>query len=258
MNFKLKLFVILWLAGLAGVLSFLAVDLSQLLANIPVAAGTAPLPSPVMLKLVSVIQPAVLVSLAVWVGVALASRVGLTAPVAEAIAANRSVWVAFKPQIVPGLIGCLIGSGLLFLIWMVWKPLLPPEFVTRGLALNALTPLVTRLLYGGFTEELLLRWGVMTLLVWAPWRLFQRGQGEPHAIYMTSAIVISSVVFGVGHLPIAIMLSPVVTVALVSYIVMGNTVFGLIAGYLYWKKGLEAAMLAHMLIHVILVIVGPV
>ena len=68
MNFKTRLFVILWLAGMAGVLSFLLVDFSKLLANLPVPAGTE-LPSSVwVLKLLSLIQPAVLLSLAVFVG----------------------------------------------------------------------------------------------------------------------------------------------------------------------------------------------
>jgi membrane protease YdiL (CAAX protease family) len=30
-------------------------------------------------------------------------------------------------------------------------------------------------------------------------------------------------------------------------------VFGVIAGYLYWKKGLEAAIIAHMMAHVVMV-----
>jgi len=38
-----------------------------------------------------------------------------------------------------------------------------------------------------------------------------------------------------------------------SYIVIANSVFGLITGYLYWKKGLEAAIVAHMLAHSVIV-----
>jgi len=256
MNFKTKLFVILWLAGMAGVLSFLLVDLSKLLANLPVPAGTQ-LPSSIwVLKLLSLIQPTILLSLAVFVGVALASKVGLSSPVAEAAAANRQLSSAFKPQLVPGLIGGLTGGVAIFLIWILWKPFLPPEFVTRSLALSNLLPLPTRLLYGGFTEELLLRWGVMTFLVWAAWRLLQRGQGKPRALYVVSAIVISSVVFGLGHLPIAFALSSKVTASVVFYIISANTVFGLIVGYLYWKKGLETAIIAHMLAHVVIVTVS--
>jgi len=41
-------------------------------------------------------------------------------------------------------------------------------------------------------------------------------------------------------------------VALILYVIGGNFIFGSIAGYLYWKKGLEAAMIAHMLAHVVM------
>ena len=114
-------------------------------------------------------------------------------------------------------------------------------------------PLLTRLLYGGITEELLLRWGLLTLLVWAAWRIFQRGQGTPRAIYFVSAIVISSVVFGIGHLPIVPALEIYFTFTIVTFIVLANSLFGLIAGYLYWQKGLEAAIIAHVSTHVVIV-----
>ncbi len=89
-------------------------------------------------------------------------------PVAEAAALNkRQIGSALKSQIIPGLIGGLIGSVGIFLNWILWKPFLPSEFVTKSAELNKFVPLPTRLLYGGITEELLLRWGLMTLLVWA-------------------------------------------------------------------------------------------
>ena len=93
----------------------------------------------------------------------------------------------------------------------------------------------------------------MTLLVWLAWRLLQKGRGKPRVICFVSAIIISSVVFGLGHLPLASVLAVDFTVAIVSYIVVANSLFGLIAGYLYWKKGLEAAIIAHMLTHVVLI-----
>jgi membrane protease YdiL (CAAX protease family) len=93
----------------------------------------------------------------------------------------------------------------------------------------------------------------MTFLVWAPWRLLQREQRRPRAIYFVSAIVISSVVFGLGHLPIASALGVEFTASIVSYVVIANSVFGLIAGYLYWKKGLEAAIIGHIVTHILIV-----
>jgi hypothetical protein len=35
-------------------------------------------------------------------------------------------------------------------------------------------------------------------------------------------------------------------------VIVANSVFGLIAGYLYWMRGLESVMLAHMLARVVM------
>jgi len=252
MRFNTRLFVILWLAGLTGVLSFLLIDLDALIAILPVPAGTEiPTITPA-LKLLSLVQPGVILSVAVLVGIVLASKVGLSSPVAEAAAGGGNLASAFKPQVIPGTIGGLAGGVAIVLIAAVSKPFLSPEVAARIGEFGKFLPLPTRLLYGGITEELLLRWGLMTLLVWAAWRLFQKRQGRPKPVYFVSAILISSLVFGLGHLPVAFMLFPEATLALTLFVIVGNSAFGLIAGYLYWKKGLESAMLAHMLAHVVM------
>jgi hypothetical protein len=35
-------------------------------------------------------------------------------------------------------------------------------------------------------------------------------------------------------------------------VIVANSVFGIVAGYLYWKFGLESAIIAHILGHVVL------
>jgi len=253
MKIKTRLFVILWIAGMAGVLSFLLIDLSAFLANFPVTA-TASLPfSLLAIKFLGTIQPAILLTIAVLVGVALAHRVGLFSPVAEAVVGKGDVLAALKPQILPGVIGGLAGGIAILAAWLLWKPFLTATFVARAERLNRSLPLATRLLYGGITEEVLLRWGVMTLLVWLVWRVLQKGQGKPRRAWFVSAIVISSVVFGLGHLPLVRALAVDFTVVIVGYIVVANSLFGFIAGYLYWKRGLEAAIIAHMLTHVVII-----
>jgi Type II CAAX prenyl endopeptidase Rce1-like len=251
MRFNTRLFVILWLAGLTGVLSLLLIDLAALIAMLPVPAGTK-IPAIPVLKLLSLIQPAIILSVAVLVGVIFASKVGLSSPVAEAAASGGDSVSAFKKQIVPGIVGGLAGGIAIVLVALVSKPFLSPVVVARIGEFGKVLPLPTRLLYGGIMEELLMRWGLMTLLVWVAWRLFQKRQGRPKPAYFVGAIVISSLVFGIGHLPVAFMLFPDITFALTLFVIIGNSAFGLIAGYLYWKKGLESAMIAHALTHVIL------
>jgi hypothetical protein len=250
---RTKLFVILWLAGMAGVLSVLLIDLSAILANLPATAGSEMPFHPLLIKLLSVVQTAILLSIAIFIGIQLARRVGLSAPAAEALATGNSFISALKPQVLPGLIAGFIAGVAILSSWILFRPMLPSLFVTRAERLNGSMPLLTRLLYGGITEELLLRWGLMTLLVWAAWRIFQRGRGTPRAVSFVSAIVISSVVFGVGHLPLVSALDVNFTLLIVTFIILANSLFGLIAGYLYWQKGLEAAIIAHMSTHIVIV-----
>src|SRR5215471_15777084 len=173
MNFKPRLFLILWIAGMAGVLSMLLIDLSAIIATLPVAGkATLPFP-PLVVKLLGTIQPTVLISIAILVGIALASKVGLAAPAAEAAARKESFVPALKLQIIPGLIGGFAGGFAILSTWLLWRLFLPPLFIARAERLNQALPFVMRLLYGGVVEELLLRWGVMTFLVWLAWRLLQ-------------------------------------------------------------------------------------
>ena len=252
MNFKTRLFVILWLAGFVGALSLLLIDLDALIKILPIPPGTEIPPITPALKLLTPVQPAVLLAVAVLVGVVLASKVGLSSPVAEAAASGGDLISALKPQIVPGIVGGLAGGVSLILIATVLKPFLSPEVLARLGEFGKVLSLPTRLLYGGIIEELLLRWGLMTLLVWAAWRLFEKGRGQPKPAYFVGAILVSSLLFAIGHLPLAFMLFPETTFALIVFAIVGNSAFGLIGGYLYWKKGLESAVIAHALTHVVM------
>jgi membrane protease YdiL (CAAX protease family) len=250
---RIKLFAIIWFAGMLGVLSVLLIDLSAILANLPATAGLEMPFHPLIVKLLSVVQTAFLLTIAIFIGIQLAHRVGLSAPAAEALAKGNSFVSALKPQVLPGLMAGLIAGVAILTSWLLFRPILPLVFVTRAEKLNSSMPLLTRFLYGGITEELLLRWGLLTLLVWVAWRIFQGGRGRPRAIYVVSAIVISSIVFGLGHLPLAAALGVALSLPIVAFIVLANSLFGLIAGYLYWRKGLETAIIAHMSTHVVLV-----
>ncbi|HKX83425.1 MAG TPA: CPBP family glutamic-type intramembrane protease, partial [Pyrinomonadaceae bacterium] len=232
MNVKLRLFLILLTIGFLGVLSLLLIDMEGIITLLPIPAEEIPTITPA-LKLLTLVQPTLILAVCVLVGVALASKVGLTSPVAEAAANRGDLVSALKPQIIPGLIGGLIGGVAVVSIAAAFIPFLPPELVPVISAFGRFLPLPTRLLYGGIVEELLLRWGFMTVLVWAAWRFFQKGKDRPRTSLLIGAIVISSVVFGIGHLPVAYMLYPNPTPALVSFVIIGNSTFGMIAGYLY-------------------------
>lgn len=240
---KLRLAAIMWLAGMAGVAVVAFLVLPGLVAEV---AGDTPIPVPIWVaSIASLVQGAFLLALAVWAGVALAPKVGLRAPLFEAVAGSSPVAGALRGQLIPGLLGGLAGGALL----IAFSHNSPAE-LTAAVQSFAF-PLAARVLYGGITEELLLRWGLMSLLLWLLWRFVQRTSTVPSASLVWLAIVSSAVLFGVGHLPAAHVFVGELSFPVVAYVIGGNTVFGVVAGWLFWRFGLEAAILAHAIAHVV-------
>jgi membrane protease YdiL (CAAX protease family) len=108
---------------------------------------------------------------------------------------------------------------------------------------------VPKLLYGGVTEEILMRWGLMSALIWLPWRFLQRRNGPPRTAYVVGGVVVAALLFGLGHLPAVVAMGAELNPTVVAHILVGNTLPGILFGVLYWRWGLEAAILAHALAH---------
>ncbi|MFC7177129.1 type II CAAX prenyl endopeptidase Rce1 family protein [Halosegnis marinus] len=108
------------------------------------------------------------------------------------------------------------------------------------------------MLYGGITEELLLRWGVLSLVAYLLWRA-NGAEGDLSAGVGWAAVLVSAVLFGVGHLPAAASSYGGLTLPVLAFVILGNTVAGVVFGWLYWRRSLEAAMVAHALAHVVAV-----
>lgn len=248
-----RLFLVLWVLGMAGVLSFLLVDLEALIAMVPVPEDQkADMPPWYVIKLASVVQPAILMTVAVMIGMWLAPKVGLRAPAAEAFAERRPISPELRPQLVPGIIAGILSGIAIVACWVIFKPFLEPEFVARSEGFNKLIPAAVRFLYGGLTEEVLLRWGMMTFLAFLFWRIFGRGSERPGGSAFVAAIMVSALLFGAGHLPIASLLAGGLAVPLALFVIIANSIFGIVAGFLYWRRGLETAMIAHIFAHVVL------
>ena len=238
-----RLALTLWLAGMVGVVALVWLVLPDLIAR---QSPPGPLPMPMwVLQLASGAQSAALLGLAVWAGIAQAGKVGLRAPAFEAFATRGSVRDALRPQWRPGLAGGIAVGAMLVLAWAMQPAALAAVNTTMSI------PLPVRVLYGGVTEEMLLRWGVMSLLLWALWRGVQRGLGTPRSAVAWAAILASALLFGVGHLPAAYSMLGALDGATVAWVIGFNTLAGSVFGWLYWRYGLEAAILAHALAHVV-------
>lgn len=234
---KWKTVTLLVLAALPGILATAWLAL-------PLLVNTATTPVPLeTLQLATVLQSTFLVLVAALAGAAAAPAVGLSAPAISALASGRGVIAALKPQMVPGLVGGLIGATVI----IVFHAFAPD--ILRAAQPEKPLPLAVRVLYGGITEEILIRWGLMSAIAWAGWRLVRKDSRKPSEAVMWTAVVVSALVFGVSHLPSVVQAMPAVPGAVVAYVTIGNATFGVVAGYLFWRYGLEAAIAAHVVAH---------
>ncbi|MGC5326841.1 CPBP family intramembrane glutamic endopeptidase [Brevibacillus sp. SYSU BS000544] len=106
--------------------------------------------------------------------------------------------------------------------------------------------IMPRIFYGGVVEEVIFRWGVVSILVWATSFLI----GRIDLTYWI-AILISSLLFALFHLPGAYQIVDKLTPVLRTYVIFANMFVGICCGWLFWKYGLLAAISCHMLFHFI-------
>ncbi|MFO7684063.1 MAG: CPBP family intramembrane glutamic endopeptidase [Chloroflexota bacterium] len=241
-----KTFLPLFGLGLLGVLSLIPLIMTQLDALPPEMAA---MPTPVVI-LLSLLNPIILLAIAVAVGTLLAHRIGLRSLVAEKVRLGTAVWVNLRPHIPLAFVSGLVFSIIVLGLDQLMNPFANAEMIgempNEG---NPFAQLLLGLLYGGITEELLLRWGFMSLLAWLGWRVLQRGQGVPRPVLMWAAIILAAILFGVGHLP-ALAGIVVLTPLLVFRTILLNALGGLLFGWLFWRRNLETAMVAHAAGHV--------
>lgn len=243
-NKKIALALSLFSLGFLGILSILTMELplpeeaKAILSNLP----------PIVAKLIVLANPVILLTLFVTVGIVLYQKVHLKVPIMEKMIGMDANYVNISDIIKSGITGGIIAGSLLSLVGFIFIPNLPEEFIELGESLKP--TLAARFLYGGITEEILMRFGLMTLIVWIAAKI--TGGTKPVVYWI--GIIIAAILFALGHFPIAYQAVENPSMGLLAYILIGNTIGGLIFGWLYWKKGLESSFIAHIFAHVIMVI----
>ena len=108
--------------------------------------------------------------------------------------------------------------------------------------------------YGGIVEELLMRLGLMTLLVWLVTRLPGAGQGHGWPVWV--GILGAALLFGLGHLPATAAMVPLTPMVVLRALLL-NGIPGVILGWLYARDGLLAAIVAHFSADIVLHVIFP-
>lgn len=244
-----------WLLLIASVLAIAAVLPYAFTLSADVLAQ-APFSTPV-LALISIVQSTVLFAILIFFGLQLSSKVGFEMPLITSYLEKKPVAIDIK-KLVRQSIWLGVASGLAIILA---DYLFTMAGVQLSLAIDTQTAWWMGLLasfYGGIGEEIVLRLFFMSFLVWLLSKTIKSSKpAKERNILMWSAILLATIVFGLGHLPITASLTTL-TAGVIARALVLNGIGGLVFGYLFWKKGLESAMIAHFSADIVLHVLLPI
>jgi membrane protease YdiL (CAAX protease family) len=200
-----------------------------------VIGGARPALSPALILVLQGVQALLLCALAAWAGVRLAPKAGVDAPWLRAIAEGTPRPPGFASMAIEAAAVGSIAAIAATAVALMFRSSLP-ETLWRRPAQGFWTG-ASSAFYGGIVEEILLRWGLLTALL----ALLKGRLAAP----FWPANVATALVFGLGHLPAAAFARVPLTGAVVAYVLLGNGVVGLVFGWMFRRRGLEGAMVAH-------------
>jgi hypothetical protein len=246
---------VLWFLLIASLLSAAAAIPFVFDVFRPLIENSPPISIPLpLLVAIGVAQNLLLLSVIIGVGLLLARKLGLGAPLLESWLYREDSPASVRDSLKSGV---LVGVGvgiILVLVMLVFATLMPElPFVKAAQA-----PIWKRLLvcfYGGVDEEVLTRLFLLTLFAWLGVRLFQKQKARLSTTTFWIANLMTAVLFGLGHLPAASRIMHITPEVVILALAL-NGIAAVSFGYLYWKRGLEAAMIAHFCADFMLYVVG--
>ena len=229
-----KIFLFLWLACLVG--SWSVIPYIQYLGILPASVSIS------QMLLLGTLQAAILYGLICFLSYKLFSKTDLN-PFPNKNHLKKNVFF-----------GVIFGAATGLAIYFLDKIIFSSSLIATGKIHPPFWIGSLASLYGAINEEVLLRLFLFTFIYFIFHKIFSFTKERLLSfLWMTNIIV--ALIFGLGHLPAAFKLIEPSSYE-ISRILLLNGVPGIIFGWLYWSKGLWAAMTAHfvadLMIHVFL------
>ncbi|SDG06509.1 CAAX protease self-immunity [Methanolobus vulcani] len=178
----------------------------------------------------------------IFTGLYLGKKVGLKTPVLSSLFEDRSLPSDFKSSFS---ISVLYGVIISFLI-VILDTLVFTRYSESLLLYLTTPPLWQRFLYSfyvGVTEEVVLRFFLMTFLVWITWKVKKNSEGKATDAGIWLSIIMVSSIYSVVYLLFSReMMDPTIIMRVAAF----NGIASMVFGWLYWKKGLEYSIISNI------------
>lgn len=153
------------------------------------------------------------------------------------------------------LIALAIGvlGGFIFLLdYLTFGRVIPQVAASYTKEEFSMLNLLTSVIYGGIVEEIMLRLFFMSLIAFILWKIFDRKEKESISgwVFVTANIV-AAVAFAAGHLPATVQFFGELNALILIRNFLFNGGLGILFGWLYKKYGLQYAIAAHAITHIV-------
>ena len=203
----------------------------------------------------SIVQNIILFALATFFGLLLSKPIGMGSPILQRLLERKNQAKELKALLLPSICLGLLAGILIVLLDIIFKRFIP-ELSSVEVSSPAVWKAFLASFYGGIAEEVLLRLFLLSLFVWITFKIKKNKDGNPTVFGVWLSIFFAAIVFGLGHLPATSQIMPLSGIVIIRAVVL-NGIGGIIFGWLYWKKGLESAMISHFSADIVLHIITP-
>lgn len=161
-------------------------------------------------------------------------------------------------NLVISVIGGLVFIALDYFVFAPFIPVVAESYDTMQISPGSyVSMLIASVTYGGVVEEIMLRLFFMSIISLILWKIFFRKYDKeniPTKVFVI-ANILSAMFFAAGHLPATIATFGGITAMILIRCFVMNGAAGLLFGYMYRKNGIQYAMLAHIMFHVVMKLV---
>lgn len=180
-------------------------------------------------------------------GLAAAQKVGIARPVLKGWDERREDRTELRNSIRLAVILAIASVAAIYAIGSIGPSLdLKPTVTLPSAGIATMASIGA-----GVSEEIMLRLFVMSIVAFLLLKVIPSRNAS-----IRIAIVTASLLFGAMHLPLASSIGTL-TFASGAVVVLANAAAGTAFGWLYWKRGLVAAMISHTFLDLIIKVLLP-
>ena len=251
----------LWLGAMIGTICVLPYLNAIMPQTLPEPATQRGLPTWAMLA-ISIVQSALVLGVMTFSGLWAARKLGLGAPVLDAWLGGEALAFDLRSSALTAFaLGIATGLMLIGLDLLVFLPLDPNGL---GQIVQTKQPAAwmgfLASFSGGIGEEVQLRLFLLSFLAigirYVSGFLVPARVSPLTPAVFWSANIIAALIFGLGHLPVTAELVALTPLLIVRAIVL-NGIVGVVAGFLFWRRGIEMAMVFHFSADIVLHVLPP-